>query len=112
MSVRIGLICLGILSLTGCGNAVEEVQSRDMVECALAGAASFSADCTMERHDSDEGRTLILRHPDGGFRRFEIGVPGRGLITADGMEAAQVQQREGMVEVRVGADRYRLPIAE
>lgn len=112
MMLRMSLFCLCLAGISACAEEVEQVQSGNLVECALAGAGSFANDCTMERHETEEGRTLILRHPDGGFRRFEIGVPGRGLITADGMEAAQVQQGDGMVEVRVGADRYRLPIAE
>ncbi len=82
-----------------------------MVECALAGAASFAPDCSMELHEDADGRAVIVRHPDGGFRRFQLGVPGRGLITADGMEQAEVIPEDGVVEVQVGADRYRLPTA-
>lgn len=66
----------------------------------------------MERVEVDGQRILIVRHPDGGFRRFELGVPERGITTADGMEPAEVTPGDGMVELRVGADRYRLPVAE
>ena len=82
------------------------------IECAIDGGAGFAADCTMERHTAEEGDTLIVRHPDGAFRRFELGVPGRGIITADGVEVADVTNHGGYVEVRVGSDRYRLPVAE
>ena len=66
----------------------------------------------MERQDVDGQRILIVRHPDGGFRRFELGVPGRGIITADGVEQAEITRSEGRVEVRVGADRYQFPVAD
>lgn len=99
------------IGLGACSNA-GAAGAPIAVECALAGAAGFAPDCTMERAEVDGRRTLIVRHPDGGFRRFELGVPERGIITADGMEQAEVTHTEGMVELRVGADRYRLPVAE
>ncbi|MCB2066276.1 MAG: hypothetical protein KDE15_06515 [Erythrobacter sp.] len=83
-----------------------------MIECAINGAAGFSPDCTMERHEVDGRSELIVRHPDGAFRRFWLGVEGRGLITADGAEQAEVTSHGGYVEVRVGADRYHLPLAQ
>ncbi|WP_245978563.1 hypothetical protein [Aurantiacibacter xanthus] len=102
------------LSLAGCGsaNGDELPEGAVMVECAVGGAGSFAPDCSMELHEDADGRIAILRHPDGGFRRFQLGVPGEGLITADGMEQAEVVPGDGMVEVRVGADRYRLPIRQ
>lgn len=90
----------------------EDLPEGTMIECALGGAAGFAEDCTMDRQIRHEQRLLIVRHPDGAFRRFEIGVPGEGLITADGVEQAIVDRGDGFVEVRVGADRYRLPIAQ
>lgn len=99
------------ITLAACGNA-EMADPATAIECALAGAAAFAPDCTMERAEVDGQPTLIVRHPDGGFRRFALGVPERGIITADGMEQADVRRSNGMVELRVGADRYRLPVAE
>ncbi|MEN7536353.1 hypothetical protein [Aurantiacibacter flavus] len=108
----LGLAGLAALTLAGCGSASgdELAEGAVMVECAVVGAASFAPDCSMELREDSDGRTAILRHPDGGFRRFQLGVPGEGLITADGMEQAEVVPGEGIVEVRVGADRYRLPM--
>ncbi|WP_137679109.1 hypothetical protein [Aurantiacibacter suaedae] len=107
-----GLAGLAALTLAGCGSASGDdlPEGAMMVQCAVAGSASFAPDCSMELHEDSDGRTAILRHSDGGFRRFQLGVPGEGLITADGMEQAEVVPGEGMVEVRVGADRYRLPM--
>lgn len=82
------------------------------IECALAGSAEFTPDCTMERATRGEQSLLILRHPDGGFHRLEVGVEGRGIVAADGADVAVVTQGQGKVEVTVGPDRYRLPIAE
>lgn len=105
------LACLGLALLLACSEDAE-ANPGSPVECALSGASDFAADCTMERQQRDGQMLLILRHPDGGLRRFELGVEGRGIITADGMEQAEVTHGEGFVEVRVGADRYRLPLSE
>ncbi|RIV88711.1 hypothetical protein D2V07_00055 [Aurantiacibacter zhengii] len=83
-----------------------------MIDCSLNGAGGFGRDCTMERVEQDVDSFIIVRHPDGAFRRFELGVPGRGLITADGAQQAEVTNRGGYVEVRVDSDRYHLPVSE
>lgn len=99
--------------LPACGQGGGEPLSDTVsIECALDGAAGFAPDCTMERHEAGGESELIVRHPDGGFRRFQLGVEGRGLITADGAEQAEVSNAGGYAEVRVGADRYRLPLAQ
>lgn len=105
--------CLLPLLLAACSEAQsDDPPAGPMVACALAGAAEFSAECTMERVAGPDGTQLIVRHPDGGFRRFDLGVPGRGIVTADGADQAVVHLGEGMAEVTVGEDRYRLPIAQ
>ena len=56
------------------------------------------------------GDMLTLRHPDGGFRRLRIVRDGRGLVSADGAEEAKLAIIDkGLIEVAIGADRYRLP---
>lgn len=105
------LILLAALAVSSCGETAE-TSSTPAIECALNGAADFAADCTMERAEDDGTNILIVRHPDGAFRRFELGVPGEGITTADGMQAAEVSRGDGMVELRVGSDRYRLPVNE
>ena len=51
---------------------------------------------------------LVLRHPDGGFRRLL--VTKDGIVAADGAETAKVTPIDkGMIEVALGANRYRLP---
>ena len=77
------------------------------IECALAGAAAFERVCTLER--ASTGR-LILRGPDGGFRRLRRTTDGRGVAAADGAEPATVTiVGRDLIEVAIGSDRYRLP---
>ena len=80
------------------------------VSCALAGAAAFGPDCTIEKRVSGDGLTLIIHHPDGGFRRLTVTSDGRGVITADGSQTASVSIVDpATIEVAIEKDRYRLP---
>ncbi|SMF60600.1 hypothetical protein SAMN06295910_0031 [Allosphingosinicella indica] len=106
-----------LLLLTACGaspEAAEQAMAPDAdsgrIECALAGAAEFAPRCTLERMAEPEGLILVIRAPDGGFRRLQVVQDGRGVVTADGSETALVTPIGGnRIEVAVGADRYRLP---
>jgi hypothetical protein len=80
------------------------------VECALAGEATFTNTCSVERSVSGAGLTLVIHHPDGGFRRLIVATDGRGVVTADGSDTATVSVLDpAKIEVTVGQDRYRLP---
>jgi hypothetical protein len=80
------------------------------VSCALADEAEFIEQCDVERIQNGDKRELVIRHPDGGFRRFEIVTDGRGLVAADGAEAAVVTPlADGRIQLSVGTDRYRIP---
>ena len=80
------------------------------IPCALAGSEAFKPNCTIERSTVPDGIVLTLHHPDGGFRRLQVATDGRGVITADGADAASVKVvSPGLIEVSVGEDRYRLP---
>lgn len=80
------------------------------VECALAGSTSFERTCTTERIAGADGQILVIRHADGGFRRFRILTDGRGLAPADGFDETKISLIEnGMIEVSSGDDKYRLP---
>ena len=95
--------------------AVEADQAREAAEagrvpCALAGATVFRMDCTMERIASTDGETLVLGRADAGYQRFRVATDGRGVVAADGAEQARVSiVEDGLIEVAVGQDRYRLP---
>jgi hypothetical protein len=80
-----------------------------LIDCALGGAASFSHDCTVERTVDRGATVLVVRHPDGGFRRFKVVDSGQSLTAADGAEALAFARAGDRVDVSVGGDRYRFP---
>jgi hypothetical protein len=87
----------------------EAAANDGKVECALAGSKEFSRTCDKEWIVGTKGKTLVIRHPDGGFRRFNILTDGRGLEAAEGAEKANIVTLENdMIEVSVADDRYRL----
>ena len=81
------------------------------VPCALGGAKSFTAACTIER-ESRDGRTMLtLRHPDGGFRRvIELGG-GTSFAAADGSDEVAIGANGQEIEVTLGSDHYLFPAA-
>ncbi len=81
------------------------------VACALAGAKSFGRTCSREISRDDVGEVWIVRHPDGGFRRFVLIDGGTRIATADGDKEVATQRVGGELEVRVEGDRYRFPAA-
>lgn len=95
-----------ILLVWGCAPAAEQSRGNAVpIECALDGAASFSSDCLLET----ESGALIVRHPDGGFRRFTTDAAGR-LRPLDGADVfALAEGSEGPTEIAVDGDRYRIP---
>ena len=106
MSMRIFSLAL-ILAVAACGVPKSEPAPGEMVACALDGAAQFTASCRVECQIVPGGSILVIRHPDGGFRRFEI--EGDSVRTADGLTATSVTVSPKATEVAVGSDRYRLP---
>lgn len=95
--------------------ATESRQAREAanagrIDCALENAAHFDRSCTVEQMTSDRQSLLVVGRADAGYRRLLITSDGRGVVAADGAEPAIVSIRDnGMIEVRIGADRYRLP---
>jgi hypothetical protein len=110
-----------LLSLVACGGSDEanapgeapenEPVATQAIECALQGADAFAAECSVERQGEGVGAILVVRHPDGGFRRFEVLDEQRGLAPADGAEVSEMEWREGGIGLAVGPDRYRFPAA-
>jgi hypothetical protein len=101
-----------LLLLAACGSGgdarIEAAQER--IACAVAGAAEFSEDCGLERTSAEGKDMLIVRHPDGGFRRLEVGEDGQNLNAADGAEVARSALKEGRWEVILGDNRYVIPV--
>jgi hypothetical protein len=98
-----------LLSLAGCSASAPSAKEGDTIDCALASAASFTHDCTVERGEADGARLLIVHHPDGGFRRFKLVDGGKGVAAADGAEAVAIARTADRLEASVDGDRYRFP---
>ncbi|WP_422060983.1 hypothetical protein [Sphingopyxis sp.] len=114
---------IGVLMLvSGCGGPdngkLAEAEARGSknaaengrIECALEGAKLFDRTCTIAEMTSADGDVLIVGKRDVGYRRLQIATDGRGVISADGSEPAKVTIiGDGVIEVAIGRDRYRLP---
>lgn len=86
-------------------------QPEDRLRCALGGAKDFASDCTREVTRGPDGETWIVRHPDGGFRRFVLIEGGARIATADGADEVQAERVGPDLEVRVANNRYLFPAA-
>lgn len=94
--------------LAACGGP-PAAKAEERIECALDGAAAFERVCTVER-TAGRDVLLTLRGPSGSFRRLVATEDGRGVMAADGAEPATVTiVGNGLIEVSIGSDRYRLP---
>lgn len=117
--MRVGMVIAAFAMLTACGDqappssqqmgdATQEAALGEdgKADCATGGSGRWGRDCPIER----AGKTLTIRHPDGGFRRFRVLDDGHGLETADGAEAAKLTILDDRrIEIIAGQDRYRLP---
>ena len=109
------LVFAPLLLFAGCGdepapehNAFAETV-RNRIECRFPGAEQFERSCTFEREGAD-GAVLVIRKPDGGFRRLRVVTDGRGVVAADGAEPARVTVlADDRIEVAIGSDQFRLP---
>jgi len=106
------LVLCGVLAIAACsrGPAAPAVaEGGEHADCALGEGAAFAPVCAVERSVQDGEQVLVVRHPDGGFRRFSVLQDGSGLALSDGAERAQVAVAGNLLEVSVGQDRYRFP---
>jgi len=100
---------MALLLLTACSSA-EETATRDPIACRVKGAV-FQEICTREDISGGEGTELIVRAPDGEFRRLLATENGRNVVAADGAEPLLVE-KHGTDSLYVTADSitYRLPV--
>ena len=99
-----------MLGLAACSPDVDQPQAEegaDMIECALGEGSEFGPDCLVERAEVEGERQLIVRHPDGGFRRFAQLEDGRGLVELDGADEMERELQGDTLVISVGSDRYR-----
>lgn len=98
-----------LLILAAC-DAAPETATAGRIDCALEGAQAFERDCTLTEMAGADGTVLVVGRADSGYRRLAVTDDGRGVIAADGAEPATVAiVGDGLIEVTVGSDRYRLP---
>lgn len=125
MSTRISSsIALAGLVLAGCEQKVQTKaeavaiergeEARALAEgripCALGGGTAFDLTCTIDRHQTQDGLILTIRHPGGGFHRLRVATDGRGVVAADGaVEAVVSIIDKDAIEVKIANARYRLP---
>lgn len=95
----------------GSDAAPPEAIADAKVPCALAGAKDFAPVCTLEQTKRDGAELWIVRHPDGGFRQFQIIENGTRIAAADGAFEVVAARVGSDLEVRVADDRYRFPAA-
>jgi hypothetical protein len=88
----------------------KKAKADGKIECALARSSSFARVCSTEQITANGGTVLVLSHPDGGFRRFDVLTDGRGLSAAEGFDETRISLRnDGMIKLSAGDDKYRLP---
>lgn len=102
------------LATTACGPSAQSGPTgvaQDLIACSLGDGAAWSEDCRLERQVVGSARLLIVHRPDGGFRRFEVIGACTQVVEADGAQAVATRQDGAFLELTVGRERYRLPVA-
>lgn len=101
----------GCLLLAACSGepAGDPLPEGEPVFCALAGSQDFKEQCRVERSSVDGAPVIVVRHPDGGFRRLEVSQDGQNLLAADGADKSQSALKGDRFEVILGDDRYVIP---
>ncbi|MEJ2458954.1 MAG: hypothetical protein P8Y58_12770 [Novosphingobium sp.] len=101
------------LLLAACSSSREPppvAAGDEHIACAVGGSAKLADVCAVERSEKDGRLTLIVHHPDGAFRRFDVKTDGSGLAVTDGADRAQTKLVDGKLDVAVGPDRYVFPV--
>ncbi|MCH2487229.1 MAG: hypothetical protein MK010_05750 [Erythrobacter sp.] len=91
-----------LLSACSGGPVQEQAEAGAIpVECAIGPGSELAPDCLVET----DGDKLVIRHPDGSFRRL-VRSEDR-LVTADGAGEPVMSNNGESVEFTVDGDRYR-----
>ena len=113
MSLRISsaIVCLLVASACSQGGEVQAQaeEGADAIECAIGPGSDFGPDCMVERTTAGETQVVVVRHANGGFRRFEQLPGGAGLAAFDGADVVKQTLEGDTLVVEVGGDRYRFP---
>lgn len=112
MFSRISSLALLLAMLVACGQREVQAQAErgaETIECAIGPGSEYGPDCLVERVREGDSRILVVRHPDGGFRRLELLPDGGGVTAFDGADRVEQSFQGNMLAVAVGGDRYRFP---
>ena len=108
--MRRGAALLAVLALAACGQGDgAEPPAGEAILCSLGGAKDFKPHCQLERSVIEGAQVLIVRHPDGAFRRMQVSPDGQNLLAADGADETQSALKGDRYEVILGPDRYVIP---
>ncbi|WP_074428315.1 hypothetical protein [Tsuneonella dongtanensis] len=102
------------MALSACSRGEPQPQAAadaTPIACAIGEASDFGRDCLVEKVAGEQGPEFVVRHPDGKFRRLRIAENRGGMIAIDGAEEAinELVGEPRVLQVTVGADRYRFP---
>ena len=112
--MRKALLLSALFAVAACSRGDEPdpkqpAEGDEHIACAVDGQAEFANVCAVDLAQVEGKKIVVVRHPGGGFRRFELLTDGRGLASADGAEEAKVVPNGKLLDVTVGEDRYRFP---
>jgi hypothetical protein len=105
------------MALAACSGNEEPpaiAEGKEHIACALGGEQKLAKVCAVERAKGNDGMALIVRHPDGGFRRFVSDTNGTAIAiaAADGAEQTVALDKGDRILVTVGQDRYLFPLGK
>ena len=79
----------------------------EAVLCSLAANSEWTSDCRLETARVAGATVLVIRHPDGSFRRLI--ERSDGFAAADGFQTARTEFRNGRAFVTIDDATYSLP---
>lgn len=109
IAVRAAFLFAALVALTACSRTDDAIRG-DSIACGIGGA-SFAQGCRLERIGVGKSALFVAHHPDGGFRRLLLSADGKGLAPADGADEASSVVHKDAIELRVGQDRYLIPLS-
>ncbi len=93
--MRKALLLSALFAVAACSRGDEPdpkqpAEGDEHIACAVDGQAEFANVCAVDLAQVEGKKIVVVRHPGGGFRRFEFFTDGRGLASSGGAEEAQV----------------------